>query len=59
MHNGVVSTLMGVVVFYDSQSSIANLRLSQAEMQDLVEYLKALWLLAPRTRFTMKHCAPS
>jgi cytochrome c peroxidase len=42
MHNGSIATLKGVVDFYNTQSSVAPLHLSPAEVDDIVEYLKAL-----------------
>ena len=42
MHNGVFNTLREVVDFYNSRSSIAPLRLTPAEIDDLVAYLEAL-----------------
>ena len=42
MHNGIFPTLEAVVSFYNSQSSVAPLRLTTDEQADLVAYLKAL-----------------
>jgi cytochrome c peroxidase len=42
MHNGVFTTLDQVVRFYNSQSSVAPLGLTDAEVGDLVAYLDAL-----------------
>ena len=42
MHNGSLKTLEDVVNFYDSQSSIAPLGLTDQEKSDLVEFMKAL-----------------
>ena len=42
MHNGVFKTLKDVVDFYNTQSSIAPLNLTQAEVDDLVAFLQAL-----------------
>ena len=42
MHNGVFGTLREVVEFYDQRSSVAPLRLSQAEINDLVAFLEEL-----------------
>jgi cytochrome c peroxidase len=42
MHNGVIKTLADVATFYDTQSSIAPLRLTQAEKDDLVAFMQSL-----------------
>ena len=42
MHNGVFGTLREVVEFYDQRSSVAPLRLTQAEINDLVAFLEEL-----------------
>jgi cytochrome c peroxidase len=42
MHNGAFATLEQVVRFYDAQSTIAPLNLTDAEVADLVAYLEAL-----------------
>jgi cytochrome c peroxidase len=42
MHNGRLRTLREVVEFYDRDSSIAPLRLTPAEIDDLVAYLESL-----------------
>jgi len=42
MHNGAIKTLRQVVEFYDQRSSIAPLRLTPAEVDDLVAYLESL-----------------
>ena len=42
MHNGSLKTLRDVVEFYDERSSIAPLRLTRAEIDDLVAYLESL-----------------
>jgi cytochrome c peroxidase len=42
MHNGAFATLEQVVRFYDAQSTVAPLNLSDDEVADLVAYLEAL-----------------
>jgi cytochrome c peroxidase len=42
MHNGSLKTLRDVVEFYDQRSSIAPLRLTDQEIDDLVAYLQTL-----------------
>ena len=42
MHNGAIGTLREVVEFYDQRSSVAPLRLTQAEIGDLVAFLQEL-----------------
>ncbi|MEA2359198.1 MAG: cytochrome c peroxidase, partial [Solirubrobacteraceae bacterium] len=42
MHNGSVKTLRAVVEFYDQRSSVAPLRLTPGEVDDLVAYLESL-----------------
>jgi len=42
MHNGRLKTLLEVVEFYDEDSSVAPLRLTDAEIKDLVAYLESL-----------------
>jgi cytochrome c peroxidase len=42
MHNGSLKTLREVVEFYNQRSSIAPLRLTPAEIDDLVAYLESL-----------------
>jgi cytochrome c peroxidase len=42
MHNGSLKTLRDVVEFYDERSSVAPLRLTDPEIDDLVAYLEAL-----------------
>jgi len=42
MHNGSIATLRDVVVFYNTRASTAPLGLSAADIDDIVEYLKAL-----------------
>lgn len=42
MHNGVFSTLLQVVQFYNTASSVAPLGLTEQEQLDLVEFLKEL-----------------
>jgi cytochrome c peroxidase len=42
MHNGSLKTLREVVEFYDRRSSVAPLRLTEPEIDDLVAYLEAL-----------------
>jgi cytochrome c peroxidase len=42
MHNGSLKTLRDVVEFYDDDSSVAPLRLTGAEVDDLVAYLETL-----------------
>ena len=42
MHNGSLKTLRDVVEFYDQRSSIAPLKLTNQEIEDLVAYLQTL-----------------
>ena len=42
MHNGSIGTLREVVEFYDQRSSVAPLRLTAAEVDDLVAFLEEL-----------------
>jgi cytochrome c peroxidase len=42
MHKSVFGTLREVVEFYDQRSSVAPLRLTQAEINDLVAFLEEL-----------------
>jgi cytochrome c peroxidase len=42
MHNGAFDTLEDVVRFYDTQSTVAPLNLTDAEVSDLVAYLETL-----------------
>jgi cytochrome c peroxidase len=42
MHNGVFPSLRSVVEFYNTASSVAPLRLTDAEIDDLVAYLREL-----------------
>ena len=42
MHNGSLRTLREVVEFYDQRSSVAPLRLTEPEIDDLVAYLQTL-----------------
>ena len=42
MHNGSLKTLREVVEFYDQESSVAPLRLTDGEIDDLVAYLESL-----------------
>ncbi|HEX2160422.1 MAG TPA: c-type cytochrome [Thermoleophilaceae bacterium] len=42
MHNGSLRTLREVVEFYDHESSLPALNLTQDEVDDLVEYMEAL-----------------
>jgi cytochrome c peroxidase len=42
MHNGVLPTLRSVVEFYDHDSSLGQLQLTESEIDDLVAYLESL-----------------
>ena len=42
MHNGSLKDLREVVEFYDERSSLSPLRLTDAEVADLVAYLESL-----------------
>ena len=42
MHNGAFKTLTEVVQFYNRQSTLAPLNLTDAEVSDLVAYLQSL-----------------
>ena len=42
MHDGSIGTLREVVEFYDQRSSVAPLRLTAAEVDDLVAFLEEL-----------------
>jgi cytochrome c peroxidase len=42
MHNGSLKSLNDVVEFYDQKSSLSPLRLTDAEIADLVAYLESL-----------------
>jgi cytochrome c peroxidase len=42
MHNGRLKTLREVVEFYNRESTVAPLELTEGEIDDLVEYLKSL-----------------
>jgi cytochrome c peroxidase len=42
MHNGAFKTLREVVDFYNTQSAVSPLNLSDAESAELVAYLEAL-----------------
>ena len=42
MHNGSLATLRDVVEFYDRDASVAPLRLTDPEIEDLVAYLESL-----------------
>jgi cytochrome c peroxidase len=42
MHNGSIGTLREVIEFYDQRSSVAPLRLTAAEVDDLVAFLEEL-----------------
>ena len=42
MHNGAFKTLTEVVQFYNRQSTLAPLNLTDAEVSDLVAYLESL-----------------
>ncbi len=42
MHNGSLKTLRDVVNFYNTNSSVSPLRLTPAEIDDLVAFLASL-----------------